>query len=374
MNRKGVYCMNDLHELDSLPPINKVQIDTINPDSLFIGVAGFEDRCLAFLTEYIKTGKKFHRVIGIKYLPEQKNNLIADFSKLGKCASVDNEIIWFNYNRYDPEEFASFLEFNEHHIHITKNVIVDISGMSKFLILILLDELKKYPVNIDIIYSEAELYYPTEREYRSKKEDFKNNVPPSFLTTNVYRIVTTTNFSSNSMQGYPLLIIAFPTFNYRDTYTLLNSLTPQYLIEIEGVPREDKNLWRKEAIHQINKRLADDFDPNIEGISCKAVSTFKYVETITTLSRCYDEYKYTHKCIIAPTGSKMQALGLFFFKQINPDVHIVYPVTEHFSDLYTKGFKEIWHIRFENFNNIVNGLEKIRKQGIDRLTCKLNNI
>lgn len=360
--------------LDFFPQIKELRINNISDDSVYIGVAGFEDRSLAFLSEWNKIGKKFQNVVGIKYLPEQKNNLIQDFTDIAIKASIKNEIAWIIYDRFNPENFSEVFQERINDIIPVGNVIIDISGMSKFLIVILLNELKKYPLNIDIIYSEAEIYHPTKEKYELEIEKFQKNVSPFFLTTNVYKIVTTTQLSSNSMQGYPLLIIAFPTFNYRDIFTLLNTLTPQYLIEIEGIPHDRKNKWRTNAIHKINERLSQDFQPSIEQIYCKKVSTFDYVETIKNMFECYSgDYKYTHKCIIAPTGSKLQTLGVFFFKQVYPDIHLVYPVTEHFLEDYTNGWKKIWHIKFDKFPDFIEKMKKIRKNSLNQLALKLEN-
>ncbi|MFA5267666.1 MAG: hypothetical protein WC379_06810 [Methanoregula sp.] len=360
--------------LNFLPKIIELNLDNIPDNAVFIGVAGFEDRSLAFLSECKLLTKKFQKIFGIKYLPVQENNLIEDFTKLAKKSSIEKTIEWVTYNRFDPESFYETLNEKIEEIICTGNIVIDISGMSKFLIIILLTELAKKPVTVDIIYSEAEIYHPIKDVYENHLENFQKNITPFFLTTNVYRIVTTPQLSSNSMQGAPLLIIAFPTFNYRDFFTLLNTLTPQYLIEIEGKPHNKKDNWRQEAIHKINERLAKDFQPNIEQIFCKSVSTFEYIETIKMLSECYltEEYQYTHKCIIAPTGSKLQTLGVFFFKQIYPDIHLVYPVTEHFLKDYTNGWKKIWHIKVENFPKIISALKKNRKSGLDQIAKKIS--
>jgi hypothetical protein len=111
--------------------------------------------------------------------------------------------------------------------------------MSKYLIVILLDIFKEFVGNVIVIYSKAETYYPTREEFEFKKNELP--ITPTFLTKDVYKIALTTSLSSIAMQNSPLLMIAFPTFNYRELIALLNELTPQYLIEFEGIPHEKYN-------------------------------------------------------------------------------------------------------------------------------------
>ncbi|NJD76399.1 MAG: hypothetical protein FIB08_04790 [Candidatus Methanoperedens sp.] len=357
--------MNESPISDFFPKIEPFDISIIPKDSIFIGTAGFEDRCFAFLKECSKNDLKFHKVVGIKYEPFDEKNKVDEFEKIAIKLSNKNKLEWVSYNRHNPEEFSKHIEKLKKLISITDNTVIDISGMSKFLIVTLLYGLRDYPGNIYIIYCEAKIYFPKPEDCASIKEKSPEETP-SFLTTNVYKIVTTTELSSISMQGYPLLIIAFPTFNYKEMYALLNEITPQYLVKIDGIPREKHNQWRLGAIRLINGKIYRDFVPKIR-IDEKESSTFDYIQTIEVLNDIYVDYKYTHKCIIAPTGSKLQTLGVLFFKQIYPEIQLVYPVTATFSKEYTQGYKDIWYIEFKNFSEFMKKLGNFRKIGLKQL-------
>ncbi len=357
--------MNELIISTFFPKIKSFDIPLIPEDSIYIGTAGFEDRCFAFLEESNKNNLKFKTIIGIKYEPFDEKNRVDEFEKIAINATKGNKLDWMVYDRHNPEDFSISINKIKKLINLTENVVVDISGMSKFLIVILLYGLKDYLGNIHIIYCEAKIYFPQQKDYKSLKEKLPEETP-SFLTTNVYKIVTTTELSSISMQGYPILIIAFPTFNYKEMYALLNEITPQYLFKIDGIPREKHNQWRLEAIRWINKKIYSDFVPKIR-IDEKESSTFDYIQTIEVLNDIYKNYKYTHKCIIAPTGSKLQTLGVLFFKQMFPEIQLVYPVTAKFSEEYTKGCKNIWYIKFENFSEFMKKLGNFRKIGLKQL-------
>ena len=354
------------------PEIKELDISKIPQNSTYIGTAGFEDRCTTFLEMCVEYKIYFRNIFGIKYEPSNSLNKIDTFESLSEEIVFKKNLHWMTYDRCNPEEFSSSLEFIKNLINSTENLIVDISGMSKFLISNLLYGLRNYSGNIQIIYCEAETYYPSKEEYNNAKNNVVENIPSSFLTTTVHKIVTTTETSSTSMQGYPLLIVAFPTFNYREIYALLDEITPQYLFKIEGIPREPENLWRLDAIRWINRKLDVDFDPNIEGIYEENASTFDYIRTVEILKEIYENYKYTHKFIVSPTGSKLQTVGVTFFKQIHPEIQLVYPVTSEFLREYTEGCKKIWHINIENYNEFMNEIAGIRKAKLRELGTMLH--
>lgn len=363
--------MNEILTKILLPKIQPLDTLEIPESSIYIGVAGFEDRCFTFLEKCIENHVRFHKIIGIKYKPIDENNRVEYFKELAIKSTKEELLELIVYDRFNPEDFSNSIQDLRNLMISTEDIFIDISGMSKFLIVVLLYGLREYSGNIHIIYCEAEVYYPSPEKYEAEKDNLPEETPPSFLTTNVYKIITTTELSSISMQGYPLLIIAFPTFNYNEMYALLNEITPQYLVLIEGNPREERNHWRLEAIRWINRKIDRDFTPTIKDISTKVVSTFDYIETIDILNNIYSEYKYTHKCIIAPTGSKLQSLGVLFFKQMHPEIQLVYPVTKEFLKEYTKGCLNIYHIEFKNFSEFMIEIGNVRKAGLKQIESML---
>ena len=343
-----------------LPPIEKLDLNNLPPNATLIGPAGFEDRCFSFLDKLTNSNKKIKNVIGIEYRPFNPKNRKKEFKSKGKSVSLKDKVEWVTYDRFKPGEFYSDFKKIKRFIDETADVIIDISGMSKYLIVILLDILKNFDKNVIVIYSEAKTYYPTEEEYKTKKREGRADVIPTFLTKGIYKVVLTTSLSSITMQNAPLLMIAFPSFNYKELTALLNEITPQYLIKIEGIPHEECDYWRYDAIRWINEKIPKDFIFRIDGIVHKKLTTFNYVQTVSALDKIYKEFRYTHKCIIAPTGSKFQSVGVFFFKQLYPEVQVVYPVAENFAKEYTEGCKDIWMIKFRKSRSL-RSLEKYRR-------------
>lgn len=348
------------------PLINKLSLENIPTNVTFIGAAGFEDRCFSFIDEISGNNIKFNNILGIEYEPYNPRNRTKEFkAKIEKLKL--NKIFWLIYHRYNPVQF--YHSFNEikNEVCSSQNIIIDISGMSKFLIIILLNILEDYEGNIHIIYSEANIYHPTLEEFEKEKKILPETTP-TFLTKDIYSIITTSSLSSISMPGNPLLAIAFPTFNHKELGAILNEIMPQYLIEIEGIPHLEKNNWRVDAVKWINQKIER---LNIKQIRHEKVSTFDYISLIKILDEIYQEFKYTHKCVIAPTGSKFQTIGVFLFKQLHPEIQIIYPIVKDFAEEFSEGYVNIWHLEFSNFNNFIRKLSEHRKFDIKLLKHRI---
>jgi len=354
-----------------LPQIEPVDFSKLSGRLVYIGAVGFEDRALAVLNESLQLKKRFDKVIAIEYRPLDNRNKKKEFQrKIDKFNISNITVKWVIYDRYKPEEFLKSLDIIKKTIVSTSNLIVDISAMSKLLIMVLLQGLRDLDVNLSVVYVEADVYHPMFENFEAEKEKYQKETEalPIFLTTDVYDIVTTTSLSTIAMQGYPVMMIAFPTFNHRELTALVNEIIPQHLILLEGRPHERHNDWRPKAIRWLNRRIIEHLAKGeILTEEYRVVSTFDYKETIKILEKIYQLYKYAKKIVVVPTGSKFQTFGVFLFKQMHPDIQIIYPVTKKFADMYTEAYKAIWEISFPSFSKFVLQLDGYRKRGLVEL-------
>ena len=363
------------HLLNTFPSIEELNLNRIQTPITYICAIGFEDRAQAILNEALKTNIKFDKIIAIEYKPFDKRNKLAEFKeKIEEFKIPESSIEFIIYDRFEPEEFLEKLDMVKKSIIPDSHIIVDISAITKLLIVILLQGLIDRKNNLHIVYSEAEIYHPVKEKFNAEKSKYERETEslPIFLTTDVYDIVTTTSLSTTSMQGYPLLMVAFPTFNHCELTALVNEITSQHLILIEGRPHEKQNHWRLEAIKWLNRKIIEHLSSNgnTKGHE-KIVSTFDYKETIKVLEEIYQKFKYSRKLIVVPTGSKLQTFGVFILKQMHPDIQIVYPVTKEFTELYTEGAKALWCISFSNFSSSVRRLDEYRKSGLTELSHQI---
>jgi hypothetical protein len=344
-----------------LPPITPVHLDNIEEPIAYIGAAGFEGRALSVLDEAALTPKRFEYAIGVQYRPFDERNMVQEFTAKAKNLDVpERELKWVTYDRYAPQEFLTASGEIQTIANNVSSLVIDISAMSKFLIVTLLQSLRNVKCRVEITYTEADVYHPTKDVFEWHKQ-LPHEKAPEFLTTDIYKIVTTTSLSSSSMQGYPLLMIAFPTFNYRELLALLNEMTPQHLIILEGKPHENHNAWRLDAIRWINGKSEDS------ALDKRTVSTFDYSETIAALEEIYQRFHHSHKLIVSPTGSKLQTFGVFLFKQMHPDIQLIYPVTRRFASEYTSGCSAIWQISIPCLPDLVQQLDAYRKWSLHTL-------
>jgi hypothetical protein len=228
--------------------------------------------------------------------------------------------------------------------------------MSKFLILILLQALRDLPISLTIAYAEAVDYHPNEREYRKGIAKIKETQEsPEFLTTGGFEVVTTSALASVAMRNYPTALVAFPNFDPKLLSALQQEITPQELILVEGEPLRETNKWRLDAIKNINQH----FYSSAKRI--ETVSTFYYEETVKILERLNKAYQFTHEFIVSSPNSKLQTVGVYFFKQMHPEIPIVYPTPRSFFfDSYTEGIKAIYQIIFPDFQQLTQNLNDHR--------------
>jgi len=345
-----------------LPRITQVHLDSIDEPAAYIGAAGFEDRALSVLEKAAQISKRFKYVIGIQYEPFDERNRVQEFTAKAKNLDVpEMQVKWVTYDRYSPQEFLGVSGEIQTIANEVSSLVVDISAMSKFLIVTLLQSLRNVKCRVEITYAEADVYHPTKDMFDWHKQVLPPEKAPEFLTTDIYKIVTTTSLSSFSMQGYPVLMVAFPTFNYRELLALLNEMTPQHLFLLEGKPHEDQDAWRLDAIRWVNKNSEDN------ALDKQTVSTFDYLETIVALEEIYQRFHHSHKLIVSPTGSKLQTFGVFLFRQMRPDTQLVYPVTRRFASEYTSGCRAIWQVSIHCLPDLMRQLDTYRKWSLHTL-------
>ena len=75
-------------------------------------------------------------------------------------------------------------------------------------------------------------------------------------------------------------------------------------------------------------------------------STRDYRETLRILIKVYGERSMFDRIVVAPTGSKMQAVAVGLFRSVMYDVQIVYPTPQIFiaPDEHTIGIRQLYKV------------------------------
>ena len=343
--------------MNLLPPVQPFpgEPSLVQNKTLLVCADGFEDRGLSFVQSI--RSKAFSTIFVLTYEPTRQSRLCELTTACKKCSNSIPAVI--KYDRFHPavfeEEFPAKINATLDNI---EEIIVDISVMSKLMILIILNTLRNYGGKVRIIYTEPIDYAPTKGKYEQHYQALR--LAAGLPSYGVHDVVRTPLLTSVVMQRNPAIIVAFTSFNEQLIRALLSNFNPTHLFLINGVP--PTLFWREEATQKMHANVLNDYRADnpvdANGRLERRSSTLLYTETFFVLSEIYRKYCVTNRIVLAPTGSKMQALGCALLKLCCPDVHIEYPTPESF---LMKGFsspeiKCIHQVVFPNFRNFIGKL------------------
>lgn len=321
---------------------------------LLIVSEGFEKRSLTFLSE---CKCSFQKIVICKYAPPKDSKFdILYKSASEKCSP--NEIYQESYNRFEPFDFECNMENQLATMHSFEEIVVDISVMSKYMIMQIIGLLKSFQGDLRIIYTEPMSYAPqcevTEKgQHVTEEQSYAAQLPSS----GVQNIVRTPLLSSIIMQRSPTLLVSFLSFNEQLIRALLSEYNPARLLLINGIPTHCS--WREKSTNNIHKSVIKEYhqdnplDEN--GLLARKSNTLHYHETLDLLAEIYKEYCEDYRIVLSPTGSKMQALACALIKNCCEDIHIEYPTPEsYYVDGYTSAeIREVHQVLFRSFNNFL---------------------
>ena len=323
------------------PPLEEIDsIKLLEGDALIL-CAGFEDRAIELLKRIASTTNDQINIIIYDYRPYVDENRLTEIKCICDIRGIPFHVI--GYDRENPANAGDVLWDSIRDIQ--GRLYIDISGMSRLLIVQILESLHRNKQNYDnvsILYSEAAEYPPSKEEYGKES----TGRPPylaetvMFISSGVFEATLVPELASVVMQGQPIRLISFPSFNTQQLVTLRSEIQPNCYVFIHGIPVLNENKWRTDAIRILN---------DIDNIPCKEeyyLSTLKYEETLNTLLDLYKKYNCNERILIAPTGSKMQTVAVGLFRAYMKDTQIVYPTPITFltPEKYTLGVRKIYKL------------------------------
>ncbi|MCY3852179.1 MAG: hypothetical protein OXG03_01165 [Gammaproteobacteria bacterium] len=321
-----------------LEPIDNIALGPA--DCIVVGM-GFEERALVGLKRACEASKHFHTVL-IRYLPKIEEN--QETTCLEFCRENNLNFEEFEYDREYPSGMGLTLANN---ILNFEKIFLDVSGMSRLLIVQIIVELMKRKKKFHILYTEAENYPPSEQEYKEEYEKARttNDTNPSFISSGIFEIVSSPELSSVFMLGGTIRLISFPSFDHGQLSHLVQEVQPTHNDVIHGMPPHEEMAWRTKAISQLNESTMKA----LQRAESHETSTLDYRETLNLILELYQRHSMFDRFVIAPTGSKMQAVAIGILRGVLADVQIVYPTPLQFvePDRYTEGAKQIFHLAID---------------------------
>lgn len=346
--------------LDVLPAPSPVADLVIGANDVVVHAPGFEERTLALL-DFVR-GEPGASAILLDYRPYNAANqlsLLRDGLSARGIRATDSGVIV--YDRFDPTTYSEVLR---HRLveRDAQHAFVDVSTMSKLAVILTLKVCLELDLDLSVLYSEAKSYGPSREEFEAAKANNEIHRPTLQIFTGVHGVVRVGSLASVAMQGQPTAALVFMSFNDALTQVLLNTVYPSRLLLINGRP--PVHDWREYAtawIHdEVRREWASDNPIASNGhggtLPVRAVSTLDYRDTVSLLIELYWELSETHRVLLAPAGSKMQAVGCFFAKALHPDIHIEYPSPEGFLPEYSKGIGQGWLLRLGRMRSLLDDL------------------
>lgn len=225
-----------------------------------------------------------------------------------------------------------------------EEVIVDVSSMTKLLLLVVVLKLARQPRPVRVVYSEAADYGPTWEEYQLSRDDV--SFMSKFPSRGFNSIIRSRCLSSTRMQGQPVALVAFTSFNEQLVRHMLGTISPHRLLFINGRPPRDDFRWREHAMQEIHQPLLSQYvneNPVDEtGHLTRVTSTLDYRESYRAIDEIWRKYGAQERIICAATGSKMQMLGLALAKLAHSDIHVEYPTPDsYFFKGMSRGIRSI---------------------------------
>ncbi|MDE7178237.1 MAG: hypothetical protein K2O59_10505 [Lachnospiraceae bacterium] len=341
-----------------LPLVKECSTISASKNKLLIIAGGFETRTMAWLSN-LDDAVMFEDAVICKYEPEKESKYLKVLELVKKHTKQEPSKL--NYNRFEPTIFESKLRKLFSNINKYDDIYVDITVMSKLLIMIVINELRKYKNNLHIIYSEPVRWGPSEEEYKEAMSKRKNGGVICLSSVGVGDIVRTPALSSVVMQKNPVVLVAGLSFNEQIVNILVNDINPEKLFLInQGCQRD---LWREDAIEKIHQSILDEY-----GYQKDVVSKYlliEYDKVFEFLVKLYKRFWLTNRIILSPTGYKMHAVSFALMKILCPDIHIEYPTPESYLfDGYSDDeIKSIYELEFTDFEKCLSDLYEQYKLG-----------
>ena len=316
------------------PVLQDIEDVKIEAGEVLIACNGFEERSVEVVSKAAPMEGAPVRLVLVDYLPAYDENRKSEM--LDHAKRLHSKIEGVVYDRRNPAGIGQTI------VDLCGDAdgyLVDISGMSRLLIVQMLVALLETGRSVTVLYAEAEDYQPSLEEY--KKGALSGEHQPSYISSGLWDIAATPELGSVAMLGEAIRLIAFPSFDPSHLINLVQELQPTYTDILEGLPPRKRNAWRKSAIAELNEL-------STRGLSVERfdVSTLDYRETIRAVLDIYAKRSMFDRLVLSPTGSKMQAVAIGVLRAVLDDLQIVYPTPQYFvaPDRYSVGSRKLYKL------------------------------
>lgn len=354
-------CSTVANSLPQLAPMDKV-IDKNSHFDLFIGALGFEDRTTgavaSLVDRNVTIGKSVLMEYDMYFQANEKrrdeyekfiNNLTKGRNYRPLNAPVANPDTIFS------EKMKSLLQAL---LNVANpKILFDCTSCTSSILSKILAVLLSCPCELTVLYSEAEDYFPTRKDWESRKhKPYDKWVQGPFA--GVRYVEKPPILQADDVGEQPVLLILFPTFNTERTDGVLADLDPTERIWFFGEPHDlVKNDYR---IDMEKSYAAPIMCP---GDKWSLLTTFDYRKTLCALCAIYSQHRFDYRIVIMPHGSKSQTLGVNLFRVAHEASMVFAMPREYNPEKYSTGCIQVWAINFGETQNLLDKLRQGRAIG-----------
>jgi len=232
-------------------------------------------------------------------------------------------------------------------------VLFDITSCPSLILAQSLYVLLNRSCDLTLLYSEAEVYFPTYVEWESGQvKPTGSRVQGPFA--GVRFVAKPPILQADDIGELPILLALFPTFNRERTDGVLADLDPAVRIWIFGQPHLAENEYRVEMAKWFAAPVMTPGDP------WALLTTFDYRQTILALSAIYSQYRFRNRIVIMQHGSKLQNIGVGLFAAAHQVSMVFAMPKEYDTNRYSSDCCEVWALPLGNTETLISALRSFR--------------
>ncbi len=311
-------------------------LDDLNKFDIFISSGSFEERCKKSISIFLQNSVKIETSIIFSFIEKDKNdNKGKNLTKmLENLKKISKNLVLLDVGSVSkPSKGIKkfILEMDKLSVEFkNKKILLDISTFPKpYLFLLIKVLFDRYKVNsVYVCYTEPLKY-----------KDKNTTNGETILTSGLDRIECIPGFVGNSTYSQNLLIVILG-FEGNRAQEVFEIIEPTITYAINGFPSY-KPGWHKISIEN-NMSFLNESGAHRHIYFAPANDPF---ETEKVISELIEEIKISNpdnNIIIAPLGTKIQALGILLYALRNRAIKIVYPFPSIYMSDRSEGVGESW--------------------------------
>ncbi|WP_411277014.1 hypothetical protein [Gaiella sp.] len=314
---------------------------------VWIATLGFEERCYAVGNALADEGARAAHVLICTYETNTADNQ-ANADAIIECARRLGR---------DPEWIAAdqlgFADALRRRLRALRDdaarplrVAWDMSAASNEVTVILASVLFETDCDLEVMYAEAAVYFPTILEYQSDPGRWHGEERMG-LDQGTLNIRISSEHPGEHSSQLPHHLVVIPGYSRDRVRRVISRIEAAFLDDLPGAPitwmigtpHKAADAWRRQALLEIHA-VPREHDP-VE------LSTFHYTDTMNELERVHVQWGLKRNITLCPMGSKLQALGCALFCRSRPDVRVMFAQPEQYNaSHYTEGVSHLWSVVF----------------------------